>query len=106
MTLTAAVIGLVLVFENANLGTFAIFDDGAGDFRAFDERTTEFNLLAFADCQNFLERDRRTFLNVEFLNDNLAAFGDFVLLAAGFDNCVQPEHLHADELADYGTLSV
>ena len=89
MTLTAAIIGFVLVFENANLGTFAIFDNGTGNFRAFDDGTTEFNFLALTDCQNLVERDGRTLLRVKFLNDNLATFGDLVLLAAGFDNCVQ-----------------
>ena len=89
MTLAATIIGLVLVFEDANLGAFAIFNDRADNLRAFDERTTEFNFLAFADSQNLLERDGRTFFGVEFLNDNLATFGDFLLLAAGFNNCVQ-----------------
>ena len=103
MTLAATIVGLVLVLENTNLGTFAVFDDGARNFCAFDERTTDFNFVAFADRQNLLERDRRTFLGVKLFDDDLVALGDFVLFAAGFDDCVQPEHLHADELADFGT---
>ena len=89
MTLAATVIGLVLVFENAKLGTFAVLYDGRRDFRACDERTTEFNFLALADSQHFLERDGRTFLGVELFDYDLAALGDFVLLATCFDYCVQ-----------------
>ena len=65
MTLAATVIGLVLVFEDTELGTFAVLHDGRRDLRACDERTTEFNFLALADSQHFLERDGRTFLGVE-----------------------------------------
>ena len=105
MTLAATIIGLVLVLEDTNLGTFAVFDDGARDLRAFDERTPEFNFLALADSQDFLERDGSTFLNVKLFDYDLATLGDLVLFAAGLDDCVQPEHLHTDELADFGTIT-
>ena len=103
MTLTATIVGLVLVLEDTNFGTFAVFDDGGSDFRAFDERTTDFEFVAFADSQNLFKRDGGTFFGVKLFDDNFVALGDFVLFAAGFDDCVQNKHLHADELADCGT---
>src|SRR5436853_486782 len=65
---------------------------------AGDERRADLQVVAFADEQYFVERDRRADFSRQRLHAQLRAGLNTVLLAAGLDHCVH-ELLHPQRLA-------
>src|SRR5438552_3731289 len=65
---------------------------------AGNERRADLQVVAFADEQYFVERDRRADFSRQRLHAQLRAGLNTVLLAAGLDHCVH-ELLHPQRLA-------
>src|SRR5262249_15892139 len=96
VTLLLVIVLAAAVLDDADLVAAAVGHDFAADLAALDGRRANGELVAVADQEDFLERDLRADVAVEALDLVGVAGSDFVLLAAGLDDCV---HLRTP---DYG----
>ncbi len=88
MTFGLVVAFALLEFEGSDLLTLELADDFGFDGSTREGWSTDFQFSAFASRQNLVERCGFTLSYFELLDVELVAHGDFVLLAAGFDDCV------------------
>ena len=88
MTLTLAIVRLRLVLEDADLLAFALSLDFARDLRALDDRFADFDISIIDDRQNLVERHNFAFSGSELLDRDDITFGNLLLLAALFDDCL------------------
>src|SRR5204863_8539775 len=74
--------------ENRDLLATPVANDSCLDSGAGDDRLTDPDAVALADHQHLVEDDLRADVCDELLDPEFLARRDFVLLPAGFYNCV------------------
>lgn len=77
-----------LELEGDNFLVAELLDDLGGHGRSVDERGTDADAVTAARSKHFVKSHGITDCNVEFLNIDLVANCDTILLSTGFDNCV------------------
>ena len=76
------------VVNNDNFLMFALFGNFADDFGAVHIGSAGFQAFVAGDGDDFVKNDFAAFFGDEFFDFDSVADGDFVLFAAGFNNCV------------------
>ena len=79
---------LGLVFKYNYLIALAIFHSFSGDFSTFHYRCTGAYLIAVSDQQHPVQLNLAAVFYFQTLDINGLSLGDFILLAAGFNNRV------------------
>ena len=88
MALTLHVVLTTAELDDADLVVTAVGNHFSGNLRTFDDRQADFHVFAIGNQQDAVEIDRFAGSDVEFLDLEEFAFGDFVLLATGNNHCV------------------
>src|SRR5690606_6642846 len=88
VALTLHVVLTTAEFDDGDFVVTALSDHLGSDLGTFDDRSTDLHVVAVADQQNAVESDSFASSDFEFFNLQVFTFGNLVLLAAGYDNCV------------------
>jgi len=88
VALTLHVVLTTAELDDGHFVVAALGNHFSGDFGTIDHRSADLHIVAIADQQNAVKGDSFASRNFEFFNLEVFAFGNLVLLAAGYDNCV------------------
>ena len=81
MTFLATVSVALTLFHDQHFGAFALLIDSANNAGPSNERLANGYFLVVAEHQNVIKSDVLTCVCGEFFNDDLIAFGNFILFA-------------------------
>ena len=84
---TVALLRLHLVDDNLLL--LAVLLNSTSYSCALNIRSTNLQLSAFANCQNLVKCNGSAVFNAKLLNVDYVTFGYLVLLATGYNKCIQ-----------------
>ena len=77
-----------LEFESGDFLGAMLVDHGSRDAGTLDDRIADFGRGTVTNHEHFAERSLAADLDVNFFYVDFVALLDFILLSAGFENCV------------------